>query len=52
MRGNVLLFNIPPKVWNPKAINRYIPADYLSDINEGVFDYKYNGKAVFRPISK
>ena len=50
MRGDVLLITIPPKVWRPKVINRYIPIDYSSDIDEGVFDYKCYGKAVFRPI--
>ena len=50
MRGNVLLINISPKVLRSKLINRYIHTDYSSDIDEGVVDYKYYGKAVFRPI--
>ena len=37
-------------MWRPKVINRYIPTDYSSDIDEGIFDYKCYGKAVFRPI--
>ena len=49
IRGNVLLINIPPKVWRPKVINRYIPTYNSSDIDEGFFDYKCYGKAVFRP---
>ena len=50
MRGNILLINIPPKVWRPKVINRYIHTDYSSDIDEAVFDCKCYGKVVFRPI--
>ena len=33
-------------------INKYITIDYSSDIDEGVFDYKCYGKAVFRSIVK
>ena len=39
-------------MWRPEVINRYIPVDYSSDIDEGFFDYKCYGKAVFRLISK
>ena len=43
---------IPPKVWRPKVISRYIPVNDLSDIDEGISDYKQYEKAVFRPISQ
>ena len=36
-------------MWRPKVINRYIPINNLSDIDEGFFYYKCYGKAVFRP---
>ena len=29
-------------------INKYIPVDYYSDVDEGVFDYQQYGHAVFR----
>ena len=35
IRGNGVLINIPPKVWRPKVINRYIPTNNSSDIDEG-----------------
>ena len=35
IRGNILLVNFLLKVWRPKVINRIIPIDYSSDINEG-----------------
>ena len=50
MRGNILLINIPSKVWISKAIDRYIPTGHSSDIDEGVFDYKCYGKTLFRRI--
>ena len=49
MQGSIILISIPPKVWIPKQINQYVPVDDLSDIEEGVFDYKQYGKTIFRP---
>ena len=39
-------------MWRPQVINRYIPIDYASDIEEGFIDYKCYGKVAFRPILK
>ena len=47
MRGNFVLINTPLKMWKPKIINIYIPTNYSSDIDEGVFDYKCYDKVVF-----
>ena len=52
MRGNVLLINIPPKVWRPKMINKYTPTNQTDDIGEGCFDFKQYGKTMFRPLLK
>ena len=35
-------------MWRPKVINRYIPTDNSSDIDEGFFYYKCYSKAVFQ----
>ena len=51
MQGSILLINIPPKVWRPKQENRYIPVDNLDNIEDGLFDYRQYGKAVFRPAT-
>ena len=47
IRGNVLLINISLEVWRRKVINRYVPTNYSSNIDEGVFDYKCYDKVVF-----
>ena len=33
-------------------INKYTHIEYSSDVDEGVFDFKQYGKAVFRPLPK
>ena len=35
MQGLVLLINIPPKVWRPKQINKFVPTDTYDDIQDG-----------------
>ena len=40
---------MPPKVWRPKAVNKYIPPDYADDINEVIFYFSKCGKAVYIP---
>ena len=52
MQGSVLLINIPSKVWRPKKVSKFIPADNYDDIEDGVFDYKQYGNAVFRPLEE
>ena len=46
MMGAVLLINIPSKVWRPKVVSKYVPVEYSSDIEDGIFDFKQYGKAV------
>ena len=33
-------------------MNRYIPIDYSTDIDNGMFDYSHHGNTVFRPTIK
>ena len=48
--GSVLLINIHTKVWRPKMVNKYTHVEYSSDVDEGVFDFKQYGKAIFRTL--
>ena len=52
MQDNVLLINIPPKVWRPKMVNIYTPTDQSNGIREGVFEFKQYGNTMFRPKIK
>ena len=36
---SIYVIDVPPTVWRPKPQNRYIPLDYGTDIDNGVFDY-------------
>jgi len=49
MQGSILLINIPPTLWRPKQESCYIPVDNLDNIEDGVFNYRQYGKAVFCP---
>ena len=46
---NILMIDIPKKIWIPEVKNRYIPLDYSDDIDDGFFVYTCYGKAVFKP---
>ena len=46
------MINIPPKIYRPKPENKYIPLDYGTEIDDGVFDYAHYGKTVFRPSKR
>ena len=52
MQGSVLLIKIPPKVWRPKQVTRFVHVDTYYDIGDRVFDYEQYGNAVFRPLEK
>ena len=45
-----MLINIPPKVWRPKQVKKFIPLDVYNDIEEGVFDFKQYRNTVFIPL--
>ena len=40
---------MPPKVWRPKLVNKYILPDYADDIDKGILDFEQCGKAVYTP---
>ena len=46
---DILIIDTPKNIWKNKVKNRYIPHDYSDDIDNGLFDYSYYGKAVFKP---
>ena len=48
-RGSIHFIEVPPKLWRPKQVNKYVPLEYADDIEEGVFDFVHYGKTVFRP---
>ena len=50
--ANVMMIQLPPKIWRPKPENKYIPIDYSDDVDEGVFDFSHHGKVVYRPKVK
>ena len=50
--ASLYVIDVPPKIWRPKPVNRYIPIDYGTDIDDGMFDYSHYGKTVFRPTIK
>jgi hypothetical protein len=41
--------DVPPKIWRPKPVDRYIPVDYSNDIDESVFEFEQYGKAICHP---
>ena len=45
------MIEVPPKIWRPKVVNKYIPPDYANDIDECVFDFPQFGNTVYRPPS-
>jgi len=40
---------MPPKIWRLQPDNRYIPLDYGTKIDDGVFDYSHYGNMVYCP---
>ena len=46
---NIPIIDNPQKIWRHKVQNRYIPLDYLNDIDNGLFDYTHYGKSVIKP---
>lgn len=40
------VIEVPPKIWRPKPIDRYIPMDYSNDINDSVFEFQQFGNAI------
>ena len=49
LHRSIMLIELPPKVWIPKLVNKYIPPDYADNIDEGIFYFARYGKSVYRP---
>jgi hypothetical protein len=45
----LFVIDVPPKLWRPKPIDRYVPMDYSDDIDESIFLFERYGKAICRP---
>ena len=45
----ILVIEVPPKIWRPKPIDRYIPMDYSNDIDESVFEFEQFGRTICHP---
>ena len=48
-RSSISIIEVPPKIWRPKVQNKDTPQDNSIDIDDGVFDFEFYGKTVFRP---
>ena len=44
--GHLFVIEVPPKIWQPKPVDRYRPLDYSNDIDHGVFLFKRYDKAM------
>ena len=49
LQGRVCIIEVPPKIWRPTQENRYRMPEYANDINEGAWDFKVYGKAMYKP---
>jgi len=50
--ASICVIEMPPKIWRPKPENKYIPLDYGTDIDDGVFDFSHYGHTDFRPTDR
>jgi hypothetical protein len=48
-RPRAFVIEVPPKIWRPKPIDRYIPMDYSNDIDDSVFEFQQFGNAICHP---
>jgi hypothetical protein len=48
-RPRAFVIEVPPKIWRPKPIDRYIPMDYSNDIDNSVFEFQQFGNAICHP---
>ena len=49
LTAHSLIIEIPPKIYRLKVQNKYIPLDYGTKIDGGIFDYTHFGKSIFKP---
>ena len=48
-RRSIFIIEVISKICRPKVQNRYAPPDYAIDIDDGVFDFDFYNKTIFRP---
>jgi hypothetical protein len=46
----LFVIDVPPKIWRPKPVDRYIPIDYSDDLDESVFLFERYGRALRCPL--
>jgi hypothetical protein len=46
---SAFVIEVPPKIWRPKPVDRYISMDYSNDIDDSVFEFKQFGQAICHP---
>ena len=44
-----MIIELPPNIYRLKIQNKYIPLDYGTGIDGGIFDYTNFGKSMFKP---
>ena len=49
LTAHLLIIEIPPNIYRLKVQNKYIPLDYGTKIDGGIFDYTHFGKYTFKP---
>ena len=47
----LLIVELPQKIYMFKFQDKYIPLDYVIDIDRGIFDYTHFGKSMCKPAS-
>ena len=48
LAAHSMIIELPPKIYRPKVQNKYIPLDYGTKIDGGIFDYTHFGKSMFK----
>ena len=49
LTAHLLIIEIPPNIYRLKVQNKYIPLDYGTKIDGGIFDYTHFVNSVFKP---
>ena len=50
LTAHLLTIELPSNIYRLEVQNKYIPLDYGTKINGGIFDYTHFGKSMFKPI--
>ena len=51
LTAHSLIIELPPNIYSLKVQNKYIPLEYCTKINGGIFDYNHFVKSMFKPTS-